>query len=66
MENVPYIGGLPLLVWFGIVGMGFLIFQILSGLRIIKINPKVHKVCGLLLFCIAIIHGLFGLAFFFN
>lgn len=40
-----------------------LFFQVLSGLRVIKVSPKVHKSGGLVLLALAIIHAVIGAAY---
>lgn len=50
----------PLLIS-GIINFLLLLFQLLSGLRIIKVSFSIHKKTGILLFTIATIHGLVGI-----
>ncbi len=49
----------PLLIS-GIINFLLLLFQLLSGLRIIRVSFNVHKKTGIALFIIATIHGLVG------
>ncbi len=49
----------PLLIS-GIINFLLLLFQLLTGLRIIKVSFSLHKKTGILLFIIASIHGLVG------
>jgi len=50
----------PLLIS-GIINFLLLIFQLLTGLRIIKVSFSLHKKTGIILFIIASIHGLAGI-----
>ena len=49
---------------FGIINLLLVLFQVGSGLRIIKIPFAFHKKTGLLLLLTALIHG--GLAIYFD
>jgi hypothetical protein len=49
---------------FGIINLLLVLFQVSSGLRILKIPFAVHKKTGLLLLFTALIHG--GLAIYFD
>jgi len=54
--NIPIIGLL------GIVNLVLVVFQVLSGLKIIKVSLSIHKTGAFILLGTASIHGL--LAFF--
>lgn len=49
----------------GLAAMTFLIFQLASGLRWIKLPPKrrvkIHKTAGIVLVVLAVVHGVMGL-----
>lgn len=47
----------------GIVNLALILFQLLTGLRYIKVRLGIHRKCGIILFCTAIIHGM--LAYYF-
>ena len=52
------IGGISIILLLGIFNLLLVFFQLLSGLRIIKVSPKVHKKTGITLMVFAIAHGL--------
>ncbi|MFP4023351.1 MAG: hypothetical protein ACLFVR_02405 [Thiohalospira sp.] len=53
--------GINIILWFGIINLILIIFQLLSGLRVIKVKFKIHKVFGIILFFTASIHGILAL-----
>ncbi|HSH52373.1 MAG TPA: hypothetical protein VK982_11680 [Bacteroidales bacterium] len=53
--------GINIILWFGIINLILIIFQLLSGLHWIKIKYKTHKVFGIILFFTASIHGIYAL-----
>ena len=55
------IGGVSIILILGIINLGILVFQLLSGLHWVKIKIGVHKKTGLLLFCSAVVHGFLGI-----
>lgn len=63
----PYIAGLPLQAWFGVLAIIVLFLQILTGRRILKLPAVFHfQVFVWLLVVLAIIHGMYGLSFYFS
>ncbi len=54
------IGGVSIILIGGIINMILIIFQLLSGLRYIKVPFGVHRKTGILLVFCAIIHGILG------
>jgi hypothetical protein len=56
------IGGVSIILILGICNLLLILFQLLSGLRVIKVKFGVHKKTGVTLLVVAIIHGF--LAFF--
>lgn len=62
MFTIPQIFGLPINIWEGIVLIFLLTFQLLVGLRILKIDFKWHRWNGILIFVIAMIHAFLGLS----
>ena len=55
------IGGISIITILGIVNLLLLLFQLLSGLRIVKVRMTLHKKAGLTLFVIGAVHGLLAL-----
>lgn len=55
------IGGLSIILILGIVNLFLLIFQLLSGLHIIKIKIRIHKTTGILLVITAFFHALLAI-----
>ncbi len=53
--------GINIILWFGIINLILILFQFLSGLRIIKVKYKLHKTLGIVLFFTAFIHGIYAL-----
>lgn len=53
-------------IWLGILGLLLITFSFLSGMRIIKTNPKLrlHKKLSIIGFIFAAIHGLVMLYFY--
>ena len=49
--------GIDIILWLGIINFILVLFQLLSGLRVIKIKYKTHKTFGIILFITATIHG---------
>ena len=54
------IGGISIILIFGIINFILVLFQLSSGLHLIKVPFALHKNMGMALFFTAIIHG--GLA----
>uniref|UniRef100_A0A7C4XMM4 Cytochrome b561 domain-containing protein n=1 Tax=candidate division WWE3 bacterium TaxID=2053526 RepID=A0A7C4XMM4_UNCKA len=52
-----------LIITAGSVILIILTVQVLSGLRIIKANPKYHKWGGLIILTLAIIHAIIGASY---
>lgn len=51
------IGGISIILILGICNLLLIFFQLLSGLRIIKVKHKVHKKTGITLLIFALVHG---------
>ena len=47
----------------GILNFLLVLFQILGGLKVIKVSFKVHKIMGILLGVFALIHGAIAVFF---
>ncbi len=54
------IEGISIILIGGLVNLILLLFQLLSGLRYIKVPFGVHKKTGIILVFCAIIHGILG------
>jgi hypothetical protein len=52
------LGGLPLSVWLGILSFLFLTVTVMTGLRIIKVNLKIHRRLALTTLALALTHAL--------
>jgi len=55
------LGGFSIILILGIVNFGFLLFQLPTGLRWIKVPFGVHRKTGIAFFITASVHGLLGL-----
>ena len=55
------IGGVSIIFILGILNFLLLVFQLLSGLHVIKVSIGTHKKTGILLLTVAVIHGLLGI-----
>lgn len=53
--------GINIIFWFGLINLILILFQLLSGLRAIKVKYKIHKVFGIILLFTASIHGIYAL-----
>jgi len=54
------IGGISIILIGGLINLILLLFQLLSGLRYIKVPFGVHKKTGIVLVFCAVIHGILG------
>ncbi|MDP3998483.1 MAG: hypothetical protein Q8P89_02610 [bacterium] len=64
MIKVPVILGLPFFGWEGIALYLMLIFQVLTGSRILKVNFKYHRINGWLILTLAFLHGFLALGLY--
>ena len=55
--------GVSIIAITGIINFILLLFQLLSGLRILKVKLQTHKTVGKILFIIACLHGLLATVF---
>lgn len=53
--------GINIILWFGIINLFLVLFQLLSGLRVFKVKYKTHKLIGIIFFFTAFIHGIYAL-----
>ncbi|RPI96106.1 MAG: hypothetical protein EHM32_04020 [Spirochaetales bacterium] len=51
------IGGVSIILILGLVNMALLVFQLLSGLRVLRVPIAIHRRMGILLVVIAILHA---------
>lgn len=64
---VPLVAGKPLHLWLGLILLLLLIFQVLTGKRIIKLPFAYHRGNAMAIIFIAILHAYFGIGiWFFN
>lgn len=54
------IGGVSIILIGGMINLILLLFQLLSGLRYIKVPFGIHRKTGIILVFCAIIHGILG------
>ncbi|MGD0167056.1 MAG: hypothetical protein ABSC51_07185 [Gaiellaceae bacterium] len=64
--TIPFFHGKPINIWFGIVLAVMISFQLLTGLRVIKVPNRVHRWNGIGIFVVAAAHGLIGLMVWFD
>jgi len=51
------VGGVSVILIFGILNLVLLVFQLSTGMRWIRVSLKTHKRSGIILFISAIIHA---------
>ena len=51
-------GGLSLILILGFLNLVFVLFQLSTGMRWLKVPFKVHRTSGILLVVSAVVHGL--------
>jgi hypothetical protein len=61
---MPYILGMPLFAWGGVLLLILVTGQILGGMRIIRTPFRLHKINGFVILGVAVLHGLAGILFF--
>jgi hypothetical protein len=52
--------GVSIILMLGFINLGLLIFQLLTGLRYIKVRFSIHKKTGIILCAFALVHGTLG------
>jgi hypothetical protein len=55
------IGGISIILILGILNFALIVFQLLTGLRFIKVRFGVHKKTGILLLILASVHGILAI-----
>ncbi len=53
--------GVSIVLLLGVINFFLLLFQFLSGLHYIKVNYKVHKRTGVILFITGTLHGILAI-----
>ncbi len=53
--------GISIVLVLGIINFLLVLFQVLSGFRIIKINYKIHRRTGMILLFTAALHGVLAI-----
>jgi len=64
--TVPFFHGKPINIWFGLVLAVMITFQLLTGLRVIKVPNRVHRYNGIGIFALAAAHGVIGFMVWFE
>lgn len=59
---IPSLFGLPLYLWLGLVVGSMVAFQIAVGKRWIPVDFKVHRINGMLIGLVGLIHGSIAIA----
>jgi hypothetical protein len=55
------IGGVSIILILGIVNFALLTFQLITGLRYIRVKFVIHRNSGIALFCCAFVRGLLAI-----
>lgn len=55
------VGGVSIILILGILNFFLLMFQFLSGRRIIRVSPSVHRNMGTVFLIAALAHGILGI-----
>ena len=58
--------GMPLPLWLGVFLFILIIFQMLTGARIIKLPFKWHKISAMVILTLVILHGIDALGIWFG
>lgn len=53
--------GISIILVLGICNLALILFQLATGLRIIKIRLGVHKKTGIVLLVVAVVHGILAI-----
>lgn len=61
--SIPVLLGLPLNVWLGFVLLLQIIFRLLTGRHLLKVDFRYHRINGVLIVFVAVLHALIGLGF---
>jgi hypothetical protein len=55
------IAGISIILILGILNFALILFQLTSGMRIIKVGYGIHKKTGILLLIVASVHGILAI-----
>ena len=55
------VGGISIILVLGIINFALILFQLATGLRIIRVRLGIHKKIGILLLIVAAVHGTLAL-----
>lgn len=55
------LGGVSIILILGICNLALILFQLATGLRLIKVRFGVHKKTGMLLLIVALMHGVLAM-----
>lgn len=61
-----YLGPLPIFAWGGMVLGLMVIFQVLVGAKVLKVDFRYHRINGFLILAGGLIHGTLALIFLLN
>ena len=64
--TIPIVHGKPINIWGGILLGVMITFQLLTGLRVIKVPNHVHRWNGIGIFAVAVAHGVIGFMVWFD
>jgi hypothetical protein len=64
--TIPIVHGKPINIWGGILLGVMITFQLLTGLRVIKVPNRVHRWNGIAIFAVAAAHGVIGFMVWFD
>ena len=59
--KIPIILGIPITIWGGMLVLILIIFQVLNGMKIIKVPIRCHKGTALAILALGILHAIGGL-----
>lgn len=64
--EIPIILGLSAPIWGGIVLFLLIVFQILNGMRVIKVPLKAHKITAVVILAFGLVHAVLGMGLWFG
>jgi len=64
--KIPIILGLSAPIWGGILLFLLICFQILNGMRVIKVPLKTHKITAVIILAFGLVHAVLGLGLWFG
>ena len=64
--EIPIILGLSAPIWGGIVLFLLIVFQILNGMRVIKVPLKAHKITAVVILACGLVHAVLGMGLWFG